>query len=223
MDARLLSSTKYRYIFPSLRNPRVYGGSARMALPVRPRRARCRPQPSRPKSALTHTGVPEAGNDALALCRSLLTYSAPGAAVMVPHAALAELVELASGGTASPAPRASGPDALQTLYDVAALAERYNRAPSTVRGWFHDGLFGPPEERRFRGRGYVATSDAVRCFEERTGLCPAHDRVNIPAEAVRAVVASPSGLVDLPKQSPTSDVRPRLGEKIRAAAKRPPR
>jgi hypothetical protein len=172
---------------------------------------------------LAHTEVPESGNDALALCRSLLTYSVPGAAVMVPHAALAELVELASGGAASPDPRASGPDAFQTLYDVAALAERYNRAPSTVRGWFHDGLFGPPEERRFRGRGYVATSDAVHDFEERTGLCPTHVRVNIPVEADGVIVASPSELVDVPKQSRTSNIRPRLGDKILAAAKRPPR
>lgn len=172
---------------------------------------------------MADTEVPESGSGALALCRSLLTYSVPGAAVMVPHAALAELVELASGGAASPDPRASGPDALQMLYDVAALAERYNRAPSTVRGWFHDGLFGPPEERRFRGRGYVATSDAVHDFEERTGLCPADVRVNIPVAADGVIVASPSELVDVPKQSPTSNIRPRLGDKILAAAKRPPR
>lgn len=172
---------------------------------------------------MVDTEVPESGSSALALCRSLLAYSVPGAAVMVPHAALAELVELASGGAASSDPRASGPDALQTLYDVAALAERYNRAPSTVRGWFHDGLFGPPEARRFRGRGYVATSDAVHDFEERTGLCPADVGVSIPVEADGAIVASPSGLVELPKQSRSSDVRPRLGDKILAAAKRPPR
>ena len=165
----------------------------------------------------------ESSSGALALCRSLLTYAVPGAAVMVPHAALAELVELASDGAASPGSRHAGPDALQTLYDVAALAERYNRAPSTVRGWFHGGLFGPPEERLFRGRGYVATSDAVYDFEERTGLCPAYDHGNIPAKADGAIVASPSELVELPKQPRSSDVRPRLGDKILAAAKRPPR
>lgn len=172
---------------------------------------------------MAHTDVPQSGNDALALCRSLLTYAVPGTAVIVPYAALAELVELASGATASPEPLPTGKDAVQPLYDVAALAERYKRAPSTVRAWFHDGLFGPPEARRFRGRGYVAASDSVRDFEERTGLRPAHVRVNNPAEADVAVVASPSELLDLPKQSRTADGRPRLGEKIRAAAKRPPR
>jgi hypothetical protein len=175
-----------------------------------------------PGAPLTHTGMPANANDAVALCRSLLAYTAPGVAVPVPYAALAELVELATGATASPGPRPSTPEASQTLFDVAALAERYNRAPSTVRGWFHDGLFGSPEERLFRGRGYVATSDAVHDFEERSGLCPAHDHVNIPVEADGAIVASPSELVDLPKQSRTSAVQPRLGDKILAAAKRLP-
>lgn len=90
-------------------------------------------------------------------------------------------------------------------------------------GGFTTGLFGPPEERRFRGRGYVATSDAVHDFEERTGLGPADVRMNIPVEADGAIVASPPELVELPKQSRSSDVRPRLGDKILAAAKRPPR
>lgn len=172
---------------------------------------------------MAQTEISEPGTDALALCRSLLAYTAAGAAVMVPYAALAELVELAVGTAALPPPHPSGPEALQTLYDVAALAERYNRAPSTVRGWFRDGLFGPPEERRFRGRGYVATSDAVRDFEGRTGLYPAHVRVEIPAEAEGRVVAPPSESSSRPKQSRASEVRPRMGDKIRAAARRPPK
>lgn len=90
-------------------------------------------------------------------------------AVAVPHAVLAQVVELASGsvdrGNADPRV-----ESLEALYDVAALARRYNRAPPTVRQWFHDGLFGPPAERRFRGRGYVASAHAVREFETRTGL-----------------------------------------------------
>ena len=176
-----------------------------------------------PQFPLADTEVSESGSGALALCRSLLTYTVPGMAVMVPYAALAELVELASGATASRGARASGLEALQTLYDVTALAERYSRAPSTVRGWFRDGLFGPPEERRFRGRGYIASADALRDFEERTGLCPAPVRASIPVGADGAIVAAPSKSLDLLKQSRTSGVRPRLGDKILAAAKRPPR
>lgn len=110
-------------------------------------------------------------NEALELCRSLLAFSVPGMAVAVPHAALAQVVELASGPPRSDgvAQEPSG-EALQELFDVAALAIRYNRATTTVRKWFHDGLFGPPDERRFRGRGYVAPAAAVRDFEMRTGI-----------------------------------------------------
>ncbi len=107
--------------------------------------------------------------DAFQLCRSLLAFTSPGTSVAVPHAALAQIVEMASGGAGKCHP-VSDPEHLDQLYDVAALARRYNRALPTVRQWFHDGLFGPPEERRFRGRGYVASADAVREFEIRTGL-----------------------------------------------------
>jgi hypothetical protein len=110
------------------------------------------------------------------------------------------------------------------LYDVAALGRRYNRAPATVRQWFHDGLFGPPEERLFRGRGYVASDDVIRDFELRTGLRP---------------VSSGSSLTSLhvheePERDPSSPVlenderrvrgRPsRVGTKIAAAAGAPGR
>lgn len=108
--------------------------------------------------------------EALELCRTLLAFSAPGVAVTVPHAALAEVVELASGRREGDLANDDSGEPLQDLFDVAALARRYNRAATTVRQWFHDGLFGPPEERRFRGRGYVAPAEAVREFERRTGL-----------------------------------------------------
>ena len=107
--------------------------------------------------------------DALQLCRSLLAFTLPGTSVAVPHAALAQVVEMASGGAGKCDPP-SDSEPLEQLYDVAALARRYNRALPTVRQWFHDGQFGPPEERRFRGRGYVASAEAVREFEIRTGL-----------------------------------------------------
>jgi hypothetical protein len=106
---------------------------------------------------------------ALDLCRTLLAFTAPGTAVAVPHAALAQIVELASGTAPVEAPAVSQ-GTLQELYDVAALARRYNRAPATVRQWFAEGLFGPPGERLFRGRGYVASAEAVRDFEVQTGV-----------------------------------------------------
>ncbi len=108
---------------------------------------------------------------ALELCRGLVAYTDPGTAVPVPHAALAELVELATGSIGAPPVNPEAPD-LPRLHDVAALGRRYNRAPATVRQWFHDGRFGPPEQRLFRGRGYVASDDVVREFEQRTGLRP---------------------------------------------------
>jgi hypothetical protein len=108
-------------------------------------------------------------HEALDLCRGLLAFTTPGTTVPVPHAALEQLVELAAAAAVAPVVQIE-PEALQKLFDVAALAKRYNRAAPTVRQWFHDGLFGPPEERRFRGRGYLAPIDAVRAFEERTGL-----------------------------------------------------
>jgi hypothetical protein len=108
--------------------------------------------------------------EALELCRGLLAFSAPGMAVAVPHAALAQIVELASGARSEGQGQDSAVEPLQELFDVAALARRYNRATTTVRQWFHDGLFGPPAERRFRGRGYVAPAEAVHEFEARTGL-----------------------------------------------------
>ena len=109
-------------------------------------------------------------SEALELCRGLLAFSAPGMAVAVPHAALAQIVELASGAPSEGQAQDSAVEPLQELFDVAALARRYNRATTTVRQWFHDGLFGPPAERRFRGRGYVAPAEAVHEFEARTGL-----------------------------------------------------
>jgi hypothetical protein len=118
-------------------------------------------------SATASEDVSVTAPNPLDLCRTLLAYTAPGSAVAVPHAALAALVELASG-TAVEAD--SGDVGLPTLYDVATLARRYGRAPATVRQWFADGLFGPAEERRFRGRGYVASAEAVAAFEARTGL-----------------------------------------------------
>jgi hypothetical protein len=108
---------------------------------------------------------------ALELCRGLLAYTDPGTAVPVPHAALAELVELATGSIGTHAVNLEAPE-LPRLHDVAALGRRYNRARATVRQWFHDGRFGPPEQRLFRGRGYVASDDVVREFERRTGLRP---------------------------------------------------
>jgi hypothetical protein len=116
---------------------------------------------------------------ALDLCRGLLAYSAPGAPVSVPHAALAELIDLATvtgAGTRTSESTletvTAETEPLQKLHDVGALGRRYNRAKPTIREWFRDGLFGPPEERRFRGKEYVATDDAVRDFERRTGLRP---------------------------------------------------
>jgi hypothetical protein len=114
----------------------------------------------------------------LDLCRGLLAYSVPGMPVVVPHAALAQLVALATGGAVVEDPPA---EPLHRLHDVAALGRRYNRARATVRQWFHDGLFGPPEERLFRGRGYVASDEAVRVFEARTGLRPVAGEPTITA------------------------------------------
>jgi hypothetical protein len=115
--------------------------------------------------------VSSSRSPALELCRGLLAYTDPGTAVPVPHAALAELVELATGSIGVPPVNLEAP-ALPHLHDVAALGRRYNRARPTVRQWFHDGLFGPPEQRLFRGRGYVASDDIVREFEQRTGRQP---------------------------------------------------
>jgi transposase-like protein len=147
--------------------------------------------------------------DALQLCRSLLAFTSPGTPVAVPHAALAQVVEMASGGAGKCDPP-SDPESLEQLYDVAALARRYNRALPTVRQWFHDGLFGPPEERRFRGRGYVASADAVREFEIRTGL--------------RAVVAElererPEAGTPMVEVAPPVPVPPRVARSPRAATR----
>lgn len=127
---------------------------------------------------------------ALDLCRGLLAYSAPGVPVAVPHAALAELVAMASAGTTAPK---AAEEPLQRLHDVAALGLRYNRAPATVRQWFHDGLFGPPQARRFRGRGYVASDDAVRDFEARTGLGPVRVESGIPDSMNKAADPAETG------------------------------
>ena len=155
----------------------------------------------------------------LDLCRTLLAYTAPGTSVAVPHAALAALVELASGGSADRQNAGAEPAdvRLSRLYDVAALAARYGRAPATVRQWFADGLFGPPEERRFRGRGYVASVEAVQAFEERTGLIPSTTGPAGPAFAS----APETGAAVSQAQSEDPFERPRLliGGKIRAAAR----
>jgi hypothetical protein len=141
---------------------------------------------------------------ALDLCRGLLAYSAPGAPVSVPHAALAELIDLATvtgAGTRESTLEtvAAEPEPLQTLHDVGALGLRYNRAKPTIREWFRDGLFGPPEERRFRGKEYVATDDAVRDFERRTGLRPV---------AGHPVLLDPDAATETNDSTPTSSFRP---------------
>lgn len=147
--------------------------------------------------------------DPLELCRTLLAYTNPGTAVVVPHAALAAVVELASGSPISDEPSGAAGDA-PSFFDVAALARRYSRAPATVRQWFAAGLFGPPRERRFRGRGYVAPGEAVREFEERTGLRSG------PREEPPAAI--PAGA--LPTSAASSGVpNGRVGSRIRAAAR----
>lgn len=148
--------------------------------------------------------------DALELCRGLLAFSEPSMTVAVPHAALAQVVELASGGL-DKGDLVPGGESLEELYDVAALARRYNRAPATVRQWFHDGLFGPPEERRFRGRGYVASAEAVREFEIRTGLRAAGTALD--RESHTGI--DPSVL----EVTPSIPVAPRVARSQRATAK----
>jgi hypothetical protein len=151
---------------------------------------------------------------ALELCRSLLAYTAPGTPVSVPHAALAELVDLASGTEAGSdvardtAASGGAPEPLQALHDVAALGLRYNRARPTIREWFREGLFGPPEERRFRGKEYVATDDAVRDFERKTGLRPVAGQPELfPSERI-AVSRESSPAAAAPVRS-TSVAAPR--------------
>jgi hypothetical protein len=160
----------------------------------------------------------ETSHEALELCRSLLAFSAPGMAVAVPHAALAQVVELASGP-----PRFDGvaeepsAEALQELFDVAALALRYNRATTTVRKWFHDGLFGPPAERRFRGRGYVAPAAAVREFEIRTGI--KSGKVEVEPEGVSSETASETA----PPQPSPENAGVKLGRSARLRKSTPAR
>jgi hypothetical protein len=113
-----------------------------------------------------------ATSDPVQLCRTLLAYTAPGSAVAVPHAALAALVELVSVGVLADTSGQQTPCPLPELYDVASLSRRYGRAPATVRQWFATGLFGAAKDRLFRGRGYVASAEAVRDFEQRTGIRP---------------------------------------------------
>jgi hypothetical protein len=139
--------------------------------------------------------------------------SPAGGAVAVPHAALAALVELASG-TSSEAivEHHVGLPPLSALYDVAMLARRYGRAPATVRQWFADGLFGPSEERRFRGRGYVAPAEVVAAFEARTGLRSGGGvalDLAVPEYETRAAAAP---------AEPAA--RAKIGGKIRAAGQR---
>jgi hypothetical protein len=167
---------------------------------------------------------------ALDLCRGLLAYSAPGAPVSVPHAALAELIDLATvtgAGTQANESTletvAAEPEPLQTLHDVGALGLRYNRAKPTIREWFRDGLFGPPEERRFRGREYVATDDAVRDFERRTGLRPVAgqpvlldpDAATVTSDSTRTASLRPSA--PPPKKKRKTDHRSPAAMKILAA------
>lgn len=171
---------------------------------------------------------------ALDLCRGLLAYTEPGTAVPVPHAALAELVELATGSIGFAPAEAEPAAALPRLHDVAALGRRYNRARATVRQWFHDGLFGPPEERLFRGRGYVASDDAVREFEHSTGLRPVPGETVLsvtPNREIASAASEPEGpaeaateaaaAVPVRKAPPRSRTPKRpgaLGSKIAAAA-----
>jgi hypothetical protein len=170
------------------------------------RSAPLQPQPQIDVSAMAPNPVE--------LCRTLLAYTAPGTVVAVPHAALAALVELASGRSGRQSAESSEAG-LPQLYDVAALARRYGRAPATVRQWFADGLFGPAEERRFRRRGYVASAEAVQRFEERTGLRS--------AGASPALEAAPQSIAPASHLQPagrSSGSRPAVGEKILAAAQR---
>lgn len=156
----------------------------------------------------------------LELCRGLLAYTAPESSVTIPRAALAELVELASGTSSTSSERNSTSEPLPTLFNVASLAARYDRAPPTVRQWFHDGLFGPPKERLFRGRGYVASSEAVLEFEERTGLRPAAGAPNTLPSACgdgRPTSVSPNS----PRQKRATGSLSRIGKKILAAQQRP--
>lgn len=162
---------------------------------------------------------------ALDLCRGLLAYSALGTPVSVPHAVLAELVDLASAtnpgpavSSAAPEAAAATPEPLQALHDVAALSLRYNRAKATIREWFRDGLFGPPEERRFRGKGYVATDDVVRDFERRTGLQPVEsDEMAARSEATQAKAAPVPSSAPPPRKQRKADHRSPAALKILAA------
>jgi hypothetical protein len=150
----------------------------------------CRWNPKPLESHPVIAASPRSLSPALDLCRGLLAYTEPGNAISVPHAALAELVELATGSSVG-SPTAPEPAlALPRLHDVAALSRRYNRARATVRQWFHDGLFGPPDDRLFRGRGYVASDDAVIAFEHSTGLQP------IAGEPILIVVPNPNSASD---------------------------
>ena len=159
--------------------------------------------------------------EALELCRGLLAFSAPGMAVAVPHAALAQIVELASGAPSEGQGQDSAVEPLQELFDVAALARRYNRATTTVRQRFHDGLFGPPAERRFRGRGYVAPAEAVHEFEARTGL----KSVVVPGSRPIAVIVDTSAEASESVRTPRPARKPKsiparaggMGGKIFAA------
>ncbi|MDB4951196.1 MAG: hypothetical protein JWM27_3845 [Gemmatimonadetes bacterium] len=163
--------------------------------------------------------------NALDLCRTLLAFTTPGTAVAVPHAALAQIVDLASGAGPVGVP-AGNVEMLQELYDVAALARRYNRAPATVRQWFHDGLFGPPAERLFRGRGYVASAEAVREFEAGSSVKERSAGTHGAQEDGPPTV---DGLTGPPAQSrsvrtarpPEHRTRSGLGGKILAAGRRP--
>lgn len=169
---------------------------------------------------------------ALDLCRGLLAYSAPGTPVSVPHAVLAEIVDLASAtrpgpavSSAAPEAAAATPEPLQALHDVAALGLRYNRAKATIREWFRHGLFGPPEERRFRGKGYVATDDVVRAFERRTGLQPVAGSPLLPesdemagrSEATQAKAAPVPSSAPPPRKQRKADHRSPAALKILAA------
>jgi hypothetical protein len=139
---------------------------------------------------------------ALDLCRGLLAYTKPDTAVPVPHAALAELVRLATGSIGIAPTEAEPTAALPGLHDVAALCRRYNRARTTVRQWFHDGLFGPPEERLFRRRGYVASDDAVREFEHSTGLRPVRGEPVLSAVSSREI-DSAAHIAETPPETTT--------------------
>jgi hypothetical protein len=92
---------------------------------------------------------------ALERLRQLAAVLPPGASVTLDGAALAELLA-EPGGAEQPEPAAE-------LMTVQQLAHRFQRAPSTVRGWLEAGRF--PGAYRLRGRDWRVPSAAAAAFE----------------------------------------------------------